>query len=666
VLPTRGGGRVVPVPCAKRGAREGGRIQGFGGEVDAGLTARPAARQALYPPITSVTSANPKRATGGRGKARLVALGADQGDACVAVAELGIAVRAGGVKAPLEHVARHVDGARAHTVEGALGVGADVDEPYASRHLGVRLPWSQPPQAGARVGEQLIGGDRSARHAPVATVGWGASRGQPGGRYAFSTLRARICSSLPSIPGGRTRSYGAEATPSSAAENWNGGGVGRLELARPLRGRLPLERQWAPSGGRGGRFEMGGMGSGLSDARRSSSRRRRAGRRRSRSRMPRRRGTTPWRQRPGVLPISRTRTQSSGSSRARRASRPRLGPSVEAALAHLHQPRLAGRRRRPEPTPRGARRARDRAARQPSRRPRGARASRRPPLRPHRIDRRGRCPAPARPLPAAPRPPRRRRRRLVCRGAPPAPHQRPPRCPQGARVTGPRTARHQPADPAGAEPGTGTRPGRAGGERDPHGVTRLRPPPPLRIAESPQAAGRRPASRRRAPSSRASSATTTTPFGTACGRTSARTSPPRSVARQRRYSGPARSGHRRHTGVRPAGRRFFREQARTGRHRYAAGVRVQTPASPRETRTTQSPPRPPPVVRCGSEPCTGPDARSPREARAGARARATVGAERPIDLGGRLSLMQRVSASDHFAGTETRWCGAASGGRSRK
>jgi len=31
--------------------------------LDAGLTARPAARQALYPPITSVTSAKPKRAT---------------------------------------------------------------------------------------------------------------------------------------------------------------------------------------------------------------------------------------------------------------------------------------------------------------------------------------------------------------------------------------------------------------------------------------------------------------------------------------------------------------------------------------------------------------------------------------------------------------------------
>jgi hypothetical protein len=56
-------------------------------------------------------------------------------------------------------------------------------------------------------------------------------------------------------------------------------------------------------------------------------------------------------------------------------------------------------------------------------------------------------------------------------------------------VTGPRTARHQPADPspAGAEPGAGTRPGRAGGQRDPHNVTRLRPP--LRIAESPQDGG---------------------------------------------------------------------------------------------------------------------------------------------------------------------------------
>jgi hypothetical protein len=54
---------------------------------------------------------------------------------------------------------------------------------------------------------------------------------------------------------------------------------------------------------------------------------------------------------------------------------------------------------------------------------------------------------------------------------------------------GPPAARHQPADPspAGVEPGAGTRPGRAGGERDPHGVTRLRPP--LRIAESPQDGG---------------------------------------------------------------------------------------------------------------------------------------------------------------------------------
>ena len=54
---------------------------------------------------------------------------------------------------------------------------------------------------------------------------------------------------------------------------------------------------------------------------------------------------------------------------------------------------------------------------------------------------------------------------------------------------GPRSARHRPADPspAGAEPGAGTRPGRAGGERDPHGVTRLRAP--LRIAESPQDGG---------------------------------------------------------------------------------------------------------------------------------------------------------------------------------
>ena len=56
-------------------------------------------------------------------------------------------------------------------------------------------------------------------------------------------------------------------------------------------------------------------------------------------------------------------------------------------------------------------------------------------------------------------------------------------------MTGPRTARHRPADPspAGAEPGAGTRPGRAGGERDPHGVTRLRAP--LRLAEPPQDGG---------------------------------------------------------------------------------------------------------------------------------------------------------------------------------
>lgn len=54
---------------------------------------------------------------------------------------------------------------------------------------------------------------------------------------------------------------------------------------------------------------------------------------------------------------------------------------------------------------------------------------------------------------------------------------------------GPRTARHGPADPSpvGAEPGAGTQPGRAGGARDPHGVTRLCPP--LRIAESPQDGG---------------------------------------------------------------------------------------------------------------------------------------------------------------------------------
>jgi hypothetical protein len=54
---------------------------------------------------------------------------------------------------------------------------------------------------------------------------------------------------------------------------------------------------------------------------------------------------------------------------------------------------------------------------------------------------------------------------------------------------GPRSARRRPADPspAGAEPGAGTRPGRAGGERDPHSVTRLRAP--LRIAESPEAGG---------------------------------------------------------------------------------------------------------------------------------------------------------------------------------
>jgi hypothetical protein len=71
----------------------------------------------------------PEARDGGRGQARLVALVSDQGDTRVAVAELGIAVRAGGVKAPLEHVARHVDGARDHTVEGALAVGADVDEP---------------------------------------------------------------------------------------------------------------------------------------------------------------------------------------------------------------------------------------------------------------------------------------------------------------------------------------------------------------------------------------------------------------------------------------------------------------------------------------------------------------------------------------------------------
>jgi hypothetical protein len=51
-----------PGPRETRCAR-GRRVQGFGGEVDAGVTACPAARQARNPPITSATSANPKRAT---------------------------------------------------------------------------------------------------------------------------------------------------------------------------------------------------------------------------------------------------------------------------------------------------------------------------------------------------------------------------------------------------------------------------------------------------------------------------------------------------------------------------------------------------------------------------------------------------------------------------
>jgi hypothetical protein len=109
---------------------------------------------------------------------------------------------------------------RDHAVAGALGVGADVNQPQPARHLGVRPLWSQPPQRAARLGEQPADGDRRARSARAAVHGDAA----------------------------RSRSYGAPATPSKAdgdeapGEGW--AAPMRSQSARQARGSRTGTPRW--------------------------------------------------------------------------------------------------------------------------------------------------------------------------------------------------------------------------------------------------------------------------------------------------------------------------------------------------------------------------------------------------------------------------------------
>jgi hypothetical protein len=81
---------------------------------------------------------------------------AEQEDPRARPGELGVAMCARWVQAPLEHVARNHVRAGDQPVERALAVGADVDQQRAVVDRRVRLRRRQPVQFRARRGEQLI------------------------------------------------------------------------------------------------------------------------------------------------------------------------------------------------------------------------------------------------------------------------------------------------------------------------------------------------------------------------------------------------------------------------------------------------------------------------------------------------------------------------------
>ena len=70
----------------------------------------------------------PELLHGGGSEAGLVALFADQLDQEVGTGELGVAVRAGGIEAPLEHVALHEPGTGDEPASSPLAVRANVDQ----------------------------------------------------------------------------------------------------------------------------------------------------------------------------------------------------------------------------------------------------------------------------------------------------------------------------------------------------------------------------------------------------------------------------------------------------------------------------------------------------------------------------------------------------------
>ena len=90
--------------------------------------------------------------------------------------EIAFAVGTRGVEAPLENVARHVDGATDHAIHGTLGVGANVDQTEPASAISASASSQVRRRTLLRAwAEELVDGDPISAHAHLR----GATRSYP-------------------------------------------------------------------------------------------------------------------------------------------------------------------------------------------------------------------------------------------------------------------------------------------------------------------------------------------------------------------------------------------------------------------------------------------------------------------------------------------------------
>jgi hypothetical protein len=153
-------------------------------------------------------------AQGGSGQTGLVALVADDNDLPVFRRKCGVAIGAGGVQSPLEHIALDDRGSGKQTVPPLLGLRPDVDHQCTAALSLAHLVWSEPYEPPPRLFKQLLDGGR--RALPIAHV-----------RAASITKQRRLV-------GGYSRPISTRATrPQDAAQR----GYARA-AAEPLRWRM--------------------------------------------------------------------------------------------------------------------------------------------------------------------------------------------------------------------------------------------------------------------------------------------------------------------------------------------------------------------------------------------------------------------------------------------